>query len=221
MLFQILARCPKRCGTVLLLVFLAISPAWPASIQASVTDDAGKPLADAVVTVTPAAGAAIPGAAFRTPDMATIDQRNETFVPMVVVIRTGGSVVFRNSDVTRHHVYSFASIKRFELVQSPGDVSEPVRFVKPGTAAIGCNIHDHMIAYVQVTDAPWAGVTDADGKVELSGLPAGGFVVSAWHPRLPPTDAAPTRSVTLVSNETRIVVVLPVLAPRRWHGPDY
>jgi hypothetical protein len=34
----------------------------------------------------------------------------------------------------------------------------PVHFDKPGIVAIGCNIHDHMIAHVFVTEAPCVSV---------------------------------------------------------------
>src|SRR5579871_6629021 len=129
-------------------------PARAAGIVATVTDESGKPLENAVVAVAPQAGAPGSTQPSSTLAQATIDQRDENFVPEVVVIHVGGSVTFRNSDHTNHHVYSFASIKQFEFAEKPGDVSAPVRFDLPGWAAIGCNIHDNMIAYVYVTTSP-------------------------------------------------------------------
>ena len=193
-------------------------PARAAGIVASVTDESGKPLAEAVVTVTPLDDSAVSPAALSRLATATINQQGEMFMPEVVVVHTGGSVIFRNSDTMRHHVYSFAQIKQFEFVQQPGDVSPPVRFDHPGVAAIGCNIHDDMIAYIDVTDAPWAGVTDHNGEVTLTGMPAGRFTAEVWHPRLRPRAPPPTQTVTLATENTTLAVALPVLPPPRPHG---
>ena len=78
-----------------------------AGIVATVTDEEGQPLPDAVVSVSGVGGTRL--APFAPLASATIDQRDETFVPSVVVVHRGGSVTFRNSDRTRHHIYSFSS----------------------------------------------------------------------------------------------------------------
>jgi len=90
-------------------------------------------------------------------------------------------VVFRNSDQIRHHVYSFASIRRFEMVQAPGEISAPVRFDQPGSVAIGCNIHDHMLAYIYVVDTPWFAKTGASGTASVDDVPAGDYDLQIWH----------------------------------------
>ena len=86
-----------------------------------------------------------------------IDQRNETFLPLVTIVRKGGQVIFTNNDTTMHQVYSFSPIKQFDFEIDEGRHSEPVVFDKPGVASIGCNIHDHMITYVYVADTPVGG----------------------------------------------------------------
>jgi plastocyanin len=185
-----------------------------ASIVATVTDEAGKKLADAVVLVRPLPGTAIPPADRTRLATATIDQVNEMFVPTVVVLGVGGSVTFHNGDQTRHHVYSFAPIRQFEMVENPGD-TEAVRFDTAGSAAIGCNIHDQMVAYVYVTDAPWAAVTDQDGRATIADLPAGGFTATVWHPRLRPSAAPPIETIQLATATTTLSISLPVVPPRR------
>ncbi len=206
----------RRLRLALLLGIALLAPSRPqaASVAAIVTDENGKPLADAVVTIAPLPGTPMP-AMSALPEPTTIDQTNETFVPAVAAIRSGGSVVFRNGDAIRHHVYSFAAIRPFELLQNPGETSPPIVFDKPGFAAIGCNIHDHMTAYVLVTDAPWAKVTDAAGKAVLNGIGAGRFVATVWHPRLRPKAIAPTKEIALESADSNLTVALSVLPPRR------
>ena len=203
------------------LLCTCITTVSAASITATVTDDAGRPLADAVVTITPEPGTPMPHLAGGPIATAVIDQKDEAFVPSVVVIHTGGSVVFRNSDGIRHHVYSFAPVHRFEMVQTPGETSAPEVFDRPGAVAIGCNIHDHMTAYILVTDAPWAMVTDAQGRAMVTGLPAGRFSATVWHPRLRPRVEPPVQSVVLATDSSALTVSLPVLPPRRAPGRGY
>jgi plastocyanin len=213
-----------RIGPLFTAGLLAVLLAWPAAaatVTATVTDDHGRPLPDAVVMIAPEPGAPVPKPDGGPLAIATIDQKDETFVPFVVVIHTGGSVVFHNSDQIRHHVYSFSPLHRFEMVQPPGDVSPPIKFDQPGSVAIGCNIHDQMIAYVHVTDAPWAKVTDADGHAVIAGVPAGHFVATVWHPRLRPRTEPPAMPLTLATENSTLAVTLPVLPPRRARASDY
>jgi plastocyanin len=116
----------------------------------------------------------------------TVDQKDLTFTPYVEVFRPGDAVVFHNSDHTRHHVYSFSPAKTFEYVIAPQQAAPPLKLDKPGVIAVGCNIHDNMISYLYVTDAPWFARTDGTGRAAFADLPAGAYDVRVWHPRLPP-----------------------------------
>jgi plastocyanin len=212
---------PARLGLLTMLLLAPIAAAPAATVTATVTDDSGRLLPDAVVMITPEPGMPAPKLEGSRLATATIDQKDETFVPFVVVIRTGGTVTFRNDDNVRHHVYSFSAIRKFEMVQSPGEVSPPVRFDQPGSAAVGCNIHDHMTAYIHVTDAPWAMVTDANGHAVIPDIPAGRFVATVWHPRLRPNAVLPSASLVLATENSTLSVTIPVLPPRRVRTPDY
>ncbi len=210
-----------RSGFVTLSLLLWAWAAAAASITVTVTDDAGRPVPDAVVTVTAPAGTPAPPLGGSRLATATINQLDEVFVPSVVVIRTGGTVTFRNSDAIRHHVYSFKQTRRFEMVQQPGETSQPMVFDKPGAVAIGCNIHDHMTAYVLVTDAPWAQVTDATGTALIDDLPPGQVVASVWHPRLRPASDPPAHALTLETAASALAVTIPILPPRRPRAREY
>jgi plastocyanin len=48
---------------------------------------------------------------------ATLDQRNETFVPHLLAITVGTVVDFPNSDRTYHNVFSLSKGQRFDLGQ--------------------------------------------------------------------------------------------------------
>lgn len=166
-----------------LLAWCAGGMAMAAQLSVGVTDRHGQPVADAVITLLRRDGAA-PGAA--APATHAIDQKDLTFLPYVEVFHPGDAVVFHNSDRTRHHVYSFSPVKTFEFVIAPGQAAPALKLERTGVVAVGCNIHDQMISYLYVTDAPWAAKTDASGRVRFDGLPEGAYDVRVWHPRLPP-----------------------------------
>lgn len=199
---------------------LAIAPARAASVDIQISDSAGHPAVNAVVALRPQSGTMPPS---HLPMEAIVDQRHETFIPLVTLIRKGGHVVFTNNDTTMHQVYSFSPIKQFEFEMDEGHRSAPVVFDKPGVASIGCNIHDRMITYVYVADTPWAVLTDAKGHAEVAELPSGTYRVDIWHPQLMP--GRPPPSTTLVVNgPAKFAFAIPLMAApsaRRTHMGAY
>lgn len=156
-------------------------PAGAATVAIQVVDEDASPAEGAVVALVPAAAA--PAAA---PVSMTIDQEDETFRPGLAVVPVGSRIAFRNGDITRHHVFSFSPTKRFDFQLRPDEQSEPIGFDRPGVVAVGCNIHDRMLAHVYVSDAPFTAVTGADGVARFEGVPDGAYAAQAWHPRLRP-----------------------------------
>lgn len=185
---------------------IATSAASAGTVDVIVTDSAGAPARDAVVSIMPEGGHAAIGS--RVPERAIIDQRHETFIPLLAIVRKGGEVIFTNNDETMHQVYSFSPIRQFQFEIDQGEVSKPVVFDKSGVAAIGCNIHDNMVAYVFVTEAPLAAVTDEKGSVELRNVPQGTYLVSAWHPRLRVGRQPAQRSLLVGSDTAKLTLTL-------------
>ncbi|MGL4317033.1 MAG: methylamine utilization protein [Pseudomonas sp.] len=170
--------------------------AHAASLSAELRDDAGRPLGNAVLSLVGASAAAAPAPGI-------MDQRDKQFAPTVLAVRSGTAVKFPNSDNIRHQVYSFSPAKRFELRLYQGTPSEPVLFDKPGVVVLGCNIHDWMLGYVYVTDAPWFAVSDAAGKLQIDGLPAGTYQATLWHPQSPNMLPVPAGEVTVAEPAVR------------------
>ncbi|RYG07773.1 MAG: methylamine utilization protein [Caulobacteraceae bacterium] len=165
------------------LMFLLAAPVAAAGgLTVSVRDPAGRPVKDAVVTVHPTAG--VPRGPIRFSWALRVAQQDVQFNPYVLIVPVGGTVAFPNLDRVRHHVYSFSRGNRFEIELFGRDESRTHTFTTPGVAALGCNIHDQMLAYIKVVDTPWAAKTGANGDVILSGVPAGGATLRVWHPRL-------------------------------------
>ena len=166
----------------LIAALLLYSPAIAGDLTVSVRDASGRPVQDAVVTVHPAAGAPRGPVRFAWP--LRMAQKDIQFQPFVLVVPVGGTVSFPNLDRVRHQVYSFSRGNRFELQLYGRDESRSHTFASAGVAAVGCNIHDQMLAYIKVVDTPWAAKTPADGEVTLQAIPAGPATLRVWHPRL-------------------------------------
>jgi plastocyanin len=157
-----------RWYCIVAVYFFVMPGLGAAELTVRIADSRGAPVADAVVTVVPRAGNATPPIARQSaPGTKIIDQKDETFIPYVETFRPGDNVIFHNSDHTRHHVYSFAPARQFEFVLAPGESSVPLQLDHTGIVAVGCNIHDQMITYFYVSDAPWIARSGADGRVSM------------------------------------------------------
>lgn len=180
---------------------LPLLPLQAAPLQ--IVDAAGNPLPDAVILVSEVA----PSVA----NPPVMDQLNMQFQPRILVVNTGASVDFPNSDDVRHHVYSFSAAKRFELRLFQGSDAPPVVFDQPGPVILGCNIHDNMLGYILVTELPWHAVSDADGALALADLPVGPLDTHWWHPSLAEQSPVALGDINL---REQTVLSLPVtLAP--------
>lgn len=184
------AQASFRCA---LLALLLAPPVQAGDLIVTVRDPSGTPLADVVVE------ARGPGNTGKAPaaGKAVVDQIGKEFVPWVSVIPVGSAVTFPNQDDIRHHVYSFSPAKQFELPLYKGTPAGPVVFDQAGIVALGCNIHDWMLGYVVVSDAAATAVTDDKGTATFSGLAAGGWTITTWHPAIKGGKVSPAVAVTV------------------------
>lgn len=180
----------------LLTAFAALLFAGAASaadLTVRVTDASGAAVENAVVTFTPAAGVSTP---IRFSWAYQVAQQNLQFDPYILIVPVGATVRFPNLDRVRHHVYSFSEGNRFELELFGRDETRSYRFTHVGIAAVGCNIHDQMQAYIVVVDTPHVGRTAASGAVVIPGA-AGAGTLRVWHPNLRARGGAVSRAITL------------------------
>ena len=185
-----------RCfwGGAAAAMVLGAAPLQAAVLSVHVANS-GQPLPDAVVTAVAHAQVAEPRSNRAHPN-AVMLQQNQQFEPFVLPIQVGTTVQFPNHDPFRHHVYSFSPAKSFELKLYGGDRTETVTFDKTGIVALGCNIHDNMLAYIDVVDTPYFAKTDSNGNAVIADLPAGTYTITLWHPDQG-TQKAPSQNVTL------------------------
>ncbi len=193
----------------LLVCALACWSAHAATVQVQLQDANGKPLPEGVVFLESREAKQLSKPVVG----AEIAQANKQFSPRVLVVPVGTAVNFPNPDTVRHHVYSFSPTKTFELKLYSGTSASPVVFDKPGIAVLGCNIHDHMSAWVVVVETPYFAYGDGTGAVTLHDVPPGNYRLRVWHPRLAVGAPAAEQALTVGSTETTLTYRLAGLAP--------
>jgi len=176
---------------------------FAASLEVDVKDAHGNGVADAAIYLE-----SLTGTLPARPRPAEIEQKSRKFMPLMTVIQTGSEIAFPNNDTVRHHVYSFSPAKPFELKLYSGTPGSPVLFDKPGTVVIGCNIHDRMVAYIQVVNTPYFGKTNDTGRVRITDLPAGKYRLKAWHPQLLLGATMPDLEISIVKQDVAVSIAL-------------
>lgn len=184
-------------------------PCAAADLTVSVTGAGGQPLPGAVVFLQSEAAAR----AVKPMAQQEIGQQDKTFLPDQLVITRGTAVNFPNRDTVRHHVYSFSPAKRFELKLYIGTPAEPVLFDTAGVAVLGCNIHDHMVAWVVIVDTPHHATTDAAGRAVLRGVPPGEYTLRGWHRGLPPGAGTPSTPLRVSADDAALRLALDGVRP--------
>jgi len=198
----------RRAAVLLGAVSGAVAALAAGSVRVVTQDPAGRPVADAVASLLPIDG---PAPALTPPQAAVeIAQEGQEFHPSVTVVVAGTRIVFPNRDSVQHHVYSVSKAKRFEIPLYIGD-SKAVLFDKPGIVTLGCNIHDWMVAYVDVLATPYFAETGADGAGMFVGIPPGRYRLEIWHPR----GVAPDREVVVSGSDGATQVISVTLHPDR------
>ncbi|HEY2376921.1 MAG TPA: hypothetical protein VGH98_13160 [Gemmatimonadaceae bacterium] len=103
------------------------------------------------------------------------------FIPHVSIVLAGGSVAFPNEDPFSHNVFSNVDLGPFDLGLYRRGATRSATFARPGVYPIYCNIHSMMVSFVVAVPSPWATQPDESGHFVLRGVPAGHYVLHAWH----------------------------------------
>ena len=154
--------------------------AQSADLSILVVDENDKPVSEAVVYLR--SNDVIKSTSAKAE--AKVDQVEKEFIPHVLVVNTGASIHFPNSDNIRHQVYSFSEAKTFEIPLYSGVPAKPVTFDVPGVVSLGCNIHDWMSAHIFVADNNFYSLTDEHGKALIEAVPNGQHSLQIWHEEL-------------------------------------
>jgi plastocyanin len=203
-----------RLLIALWLLLLTAGAALAGDLTVTVRTPAGQPVANAVVSV-----AAPHDGPIRFAWPYRVAQRNMQFDPFVLIVPVGAEVAFPNLDNTRHQIYSFSPTHPFQLRLYGREETRTVRFERAGIVALGCNIHDSMIAFIVVVDTPYAARTDAQGQAVIRDVPAGPRAVRVWHPYLrAPGNALSLQAAVPAAGGVRVQATGALNPPPARHG---
>lgn len=118
------------------------------------------------------------------PPLPRVGERDDRFSPRVLAVPAGTSVEFANRDRLYHSAFSVSGAKRFDLGKAPPGRRDTLEFGRAGVVNLHCEIHPKAVGYVVVTPNRAYATPDASGRFRLPRLPAGRYVLHAWHPRL-------------------------------------
>ncbi len=153
----------------------------PAPAEALVLGD-GQTLGNVFVQV-----ANPPDGTFPAPtEPATVDQKGCLYVPHVLGVMAGQTLVFHNSDGLLHNVHGLPKTNReFNMGMPPTVTEATASLAHPEPVfPVKCDVHPWMRLFVAVMSHPFFAVTDSTGAFRIEGLPAGQYEIEAWHERL-------------------------------------
>jgi hypothetical protein len=134
---------------------------------------------------------------------AVLDQHGCLYQPRVQGMQTGQPLLIRNSDETLHNVQCLAEKNpAFNIGQPTSGFETRKTFALPEVMIrFKCDVHSWMTAYLGVLDHPFFAVTGDSGTFTLDKLPAGEYVIEAWHEKL----GAQQQTVTLAKDESKTI----------------
>src|SRR5271165_6295195 len=129
---------------------------------------------------------AIAGKTFAAPAKHLVmDQKSLLFQPHVVVIQTGATLDFLNSDNVAHNIFwpSISGDKKqsHNMGTWPKGEIRSFKFDTPGIVPLLCNVHPEMSGFVVVVPTPYYAEVDASGAYKIENVPDGAYTVTAWR----------------------------------------
>jgi plastocyanin len=158
----------------------AASASGPGTVAGRVPAGRGQ---SSIVVLQPRAPAEVPQA-----EPPVMDQVALTFIPGVLVVRTGHPVEFRNSDDQLHNVRVNEDETKAGTFNVAIPMGEDYRFTfeRDGFYNVGCDIHPAMSATIYSSTSPYTALSDPSGQFEIHDVPPGSYnaIVFAGAERL-------------------------------------
>jgi plastocyanin len=118
------------------------------------------------------------------PTSARMSQRNIQFSPRLLVVVAGQTVDMPNEDDLAHNVYSHSTARGFDLGIYPKGETKRVTFDQVGLVEVRCSMHRVMRANILVVPNPYYALTAVGSRYQITGIPLGQYIVSAWKQSL-------------------------------------
>ena len=146
-----------------------------------VVDGPSKGIAHVVVNVKEIAK----GKAFAKKAPLKVGNQNCRFEPPVSLGTTGSMLEIQSSDPILHNTHILQKEQTFlNVALPPGGRTIRKKLSQPGRLMVRCDAHEFMRASLHIFNHPYYVSTDAEGRFELNGVPAGSYTLQIWHQTL-------------------------------------
>jgi hypothetical protein len=107
-----------------------------------------------------------------------------SYSPRILAMQKGERLKVKNNDPKLHIPHSYLDQRTVFNLSLPFrgtslDATKKIR--QPGIMKVVCDTHAWMLAYIHVFDHPFFAVTDERGAFSIANIPAGTYVLKAWH----------------------------------------
>jgi len=132
-------------------------------------------------------------------------QKDKTFSPHVLPIMIGTTVDFPNYDPIFHNAFSNYNGQIFDIGLYPPGTTRSIAFRREGVVRVFCNIHPTMSAVIVVLKSPYFCVSNKNGDLQMTGVPAGSYRMHVFHERATEqTLDALTRTVEISEEQAQL-----------------
>lgn len=133
-------------------------------------------------------------------EAAVLDQEGCRYAPHVIGLQAGQALTIVNSDNTLHNINAQPQNNDpFNIAQPVQGMETERNFSNPEVMIpVKCDVHPWMNAYIGIVDHPYFSVTDESGSFTMADVPAGDYVVEAWHEQF----GSQTQNVTVEADGT-------------------
>jgi hypothetical protein len=145
-----------------------------------------------------------PGAIYTAPTTPVVlDQKACRYKPRVFGIMVGQPLEIHNSDPLLHNIKALGKQNRpFNISQPAAGMTTSRLFTTTEVMLpFECNVHGWMHAHAGVLPHPFFSTTGSDGQFTIKSLPAGTYLLEAWHGSYAPE----TTTVVVQDNDTKTV----------------
>ena len=140
---------------------------------------ADKGLANVVVYIKDAPNAPKMAVPAKAPEL---DQKSCKFHPHIQIIPAGGTLEVLNNDGT---IAAGSTVTvRVNQAQPKFKTKMPIKFEKPDTIRLSCDVHTWMNGWLIVAPNAWYTVSNPDGTFKIENVAPGTYTVSFWQETL-------------------------------------
>lgn len=138
-------------------------------------------LADVVISVQGISGKSTGASA----SPVVLDQKGCEYIPQIMAVQTGQSIVVKNSDPVLHNVHAIPTVAgnpEENKAQMAGSADLSFSFPKPEMfVKFKCDVHPWMFAWISVFDHPYFATSGKDGSFKIPNVPPGKYKLEASH----------------------------------------